>query len=327
MKKCNIIVVSKILLILVLIVIAGAFSGCGKNQAIQECEAKIQSIGTVSLESEKAILIAEDAYKILSEDEKVQLGDNIQVLVHKRVEFDQLVLDTNKRKVAQESQSRVDNVVDLIDSIGTVSLESHNSISNAQKAFEMLDADEQAKVSNYGKLEEASDTYRDLKDTAKYEAIEMYKGNFDIEEDVVDGITWYYPKQRPKYIDERCFVMPAIGIRDNNAWICVAYNYTEDNWIFWEKMIFVVDGERFTKDCSQIQRSSGYGRVSETYQEALNLGQSMDSEEILLLNKIVNSERTIIRFDGDNSHYDYEVVQIDKDMLNDVIALYSAFAD
>ena len=64
--------------------------------------------------------------------------------------------------------------------------------------------------------------------------------------------------------------------------------------------------------------------VREYYDEALKYNQSFDTEEIQILEAIANSKETIIRFNGNGKHYDYTVVDADKQIISDALALYRA---
>lgn len=59
-------------------------------------------------------------------------------------------------------EQAVTNVETLINEIGTVTTESDNAITKAEKAYNNLSADEQAKVLNYNTLQKAKDEYEKL---------------------------------------------------------------------------------------------------------------------------------------------------------------------
>lgn len=227
----------------------------------------------------------------------------------------------------EQTVDKVSEAMDLINGIGEVSLESKTKIDEAQKAYKALSSEEKAKVSNYSVLEAAVSKYDGLAKVEKDKALKQFESKFNVEYDKVEGISWYMPKNMPDYIDERSYIIPYIGVQNNNMWICVRYNYTDDDWIFWESLTIVVDGEKTVKYVGGLNtvRDNGGGEVWEWYDDALDKNAPMDSKEIQNLNKIVTSDETIIRFQGDEYHYDLTVSFEDKTMIKNVLDLYSAY--
>lgn len=228
---------------------------------------------------------------------------------------------------SQQVVDKVTPVINSINEIGSVSLESKDKISEARKLFDDLSESDKIKVTNYSILQAAETQYDALVKAEKDKIINTYKSKFEIEYDKIENITWYMPKNMPEYIDERCYLIPYIGVRNNRAWICVRYNYTEDDWIFWESLSILVDGNKTTKSVGSFNttRDNDGGVVWEYYDEILNINASIDSNDIQLLEKIANSNETIVRFQGDDYHYDLTVSNKDKSMIKDVLAMYSAF--
>ena len=63
---------------------------------------------------------------------------------------------------AKDPQVAINNVISLIDKIGTVTLNSLTAIENAEKAYAALSSSDKALVTNYSDLENARKTYNDL---------------------------------------------------------------------------------------------------------------------------------------------------------------------
>lgn len=316
----------KMMAVILILCLCISLCACGKSKKSQAVADQIDAIGEVTLESENAILLAEEAYRALSAKEQKSIADSAVILTKARVEYDAMFHQFMKQKVVEDSNLRVEKVIQKIDNIGLVSLDTKDAIRHARAHYDLLSKEEQERITNIAMLTEAETELTKLHNEAKEKAIEKYKSNFTVSTDRVEGITWYHPKQRPKYINTRCYVLPYIGIRDNNAWICLVYNYTGDDWVFWKDVIFLVDGEKYTKSFSNIDRSVGYGDVVEHYQEAFNVGQAMDTDDIKLLQAIADSDETIVRFSGDKI-YDFTVSKKDKEMIKNVLDLYSTFAN
>jgi hypothetical protein len=297
-----------------------------KSDAIAAFESKVQAIKIVTLDSKQAILAAEEAYKALTEEEKEQIMDSLPILVAARTEYDALVVKMNRQKTVEDSQKRVDKVIQAIDSIGTVSLESRDAIRTANFAYQGLNAEEQSRVTNYAKLTEAEAQLAILRNIAKDEAIKKFKDKFIVKVDTVDNYSTYTPKNNPKYANIRSYISTGIAIQNNSAKLFIIYNYTAEDWIFFNQLTIVVDGKQYNKTASNVWRQAAWGDVIEQYIEELPWDRPMHSEEIKLLDAIANSKETIVRFRGSDGNYDLKVSQTDKNMIKDALAFYSALA-
>ncbi len=110
-------------------------------------EKLIDAIGTVTLDSEEAIQAARGAYDALTEEQKAQVG-NYQTL-----------LDA-EAKLAEQAADAVEK---LIDAIGTVTLDSEETIKAARDAYDALTEEQKAQVGNYQTLLDAEAKLADLK--------------------------------------------------------------------------------------------------------------------------------------------------------------------
>ena len=346
----------KALAICLVLITLVSLAACGKSEAAKAADELILAIGTVTLDSEAAIVAAEDAVKALSPEDLEQV-ENIAVLESARATYDDLVLSDKAAKVdavidaigtvtlesgdaiaaARAAYDAEDEAVQAkvtqynvlvgaenayaaaqvevqIDAIGTVTLDSRAVIANARDAYKALNADAQACVSNYAVLSTAIDTYNDLRETARAAAFKK----LDPEEDKVQGITWYYPSATPNYINTRSYVLPYIGKNSYSTWLRLVINYTGDDWVFWETAIFVVDGTRYTKTYSyfDVERDNDYGDVWEY------VDISPTESDIQMLWAIANSKETIVRFQGDNYHYDLTIKSSDKTAIKQVLTAY-----
>lgn len=116
------------------------------NLKIDFAENQIADIGEVTLKSEKDIKAAREAYDALADKEK-----------QKVTRYNEL---TDAETVYEDLA--VKNCVDLINAIGTVSLESKEKISEAKKVYISLSKDLKSKVTNYTVLTNADFTYTQL---------------------------------------------------------------------------------------------------------------------------------------------------------------------
>lgn len=242
-------------------------------------------------------------------------------------EVDEKTSVSGEAEKTEESADKAAEVIELINGIGNVSLESKAKIDEANKAYKALSSENKAKVTNYSVLEAAISTYDGIAKTVKEKALETYKDNFRVDYDKVEGISWYMPKNMPEYIDVRSYLIPYVGVQNGKAWIGIRFNYTDDDWIFWEKLTIMVDGEKTVKYVGGLNtvRDHDGGVVWEWYDWMLDYDAPMDTKEIQMLQKIADSEETIVRFEGDEYYYDLTVSAKDKAMIKDVLEMYGAY--
>ncbi len=124
------------------------------KEAASGAEALINSIGTVTLDSKIPVAIARKALDSLTDAQKA-LVSNTYVLLQAEIKL---------VTIALEAELEYSNAVrDLIDAIGTVTLESGPTIKKANDAYNALTDDQQRLVSNYDVLVAAKERYAKLK--------------------------------------------------------------------------------------------------------------------------------------------------------------------
>jgi hypothetical protein len=270
-----------------------------------EVDAKINAIGPVTLDKEEAISAARAAYDALDEEGKSYVT----------------ALSTLENAETVLKATQAENVMALIDGIGTVTKDSGTDIKNAEAGYAALSEEVKALVSNADVLTAARNEYN----TQMEAFVDNYLKKLIVDEDKVRGINFYYCETFPYYknygywgADVRSFVLPYIGIQGNSVWMRLVCDYTADDWVFFEKITFAVDDQRFYRYYSyyDVTRDNAYGDIWEYVDIAVG------EEEIELLNAIVNSETTIVRFEGDDYYDDVEINASDKKAIADMLAVY-----
>ncbi len=271
-----------------------------------KADAVIAAIGTVTLESGEAIEAAKAALAALSPEAAALVADAGAV-------------DAAEAEFKGLQAARA---AELIDAIGTVTVDSGALIDEAQAYFDTLPDDVAALVANADALEAAATAYED----AQRAAAEKLLGSMRLSEDRVRGMKFYYPSAFPYYsdywgADVRCFALPYIGMDDESIWLRLVCDYTADDWVFFDSIIFSVDGDNTTKRFNyfDVTRDNGGGDVWEYVD--IDVGSS----EIDLLWSIVNSTETIIRFQGDDWHHDFTVRASDKEAIKQVLTVYEYY--
>ena len=139
---------------------------------IKSVEALIDAIGTVTLDSKKAIDAARKAYDKLTAAQQAKVS-NYAALTAAEAAYAKLVQD-------KADQDAADAVIAKIDAIGTVTLKSKKAIDEARKAYDKLTAAQQTRVSNYATLTAAETTYAKLvQDKADQDAADAVIAKID----------------------------------------------------------------------------------------------------------------------------------------------------
>ena len=220
----------------------------------------------------------------------------------------------------------VEKVIQLIDGIGDVDMSKESAVKEAMNAYTGLSPKEREKVTNYNILSDAADKIQGMKDKAaaqqKADAEKRLKqalSKMRVEKDKVENITWYYPSVLPKYIDVRSYVLPYIGQRNDEVWLCLRLNYTGDDWLFFDRVTFAIDGKNYYKT---------YGHYDIHRDNDTEVWENIDfnptSEDVKMLKEIANSKETIVRFQGEQYYYDLTVKSSDKEAIKDVLAVYDS---
>ena len=133
------------------------------DQAVADPVMKqIDAIGTVTLDSKTAIEAARAAYNALTADQKT-LVTNYETLSNAEAALKALQEAADK---AAADKAAADPVIEKINAIGTVTLETKTTIEAARAAYNALTADQKALVTNYETLSNAEAALKALQDAA-----------------------------------------------------------------------------------------------------------------------------------------------------------------
>lgn len=214
----------------------------------------------------------------------------------------------------------VQKAIAAIDQIGTVAAKSGDKIQAAKDAYAKVPSNRTDDVTNYQTLTDAETQYQQAEKEAKEAAGKAAVASLKTEKDEVEGVTWYKPSCYPTYKNTRCFVLPYIGERSGHYWLRCKVDYAANNWVFFDRIIISVDGvkrDTINFDYFDVTRDTVVGgKLSEVADF-----EPTDSQ-IKLLEDVSNSTKTIIRFQGSDYYYDFEVPAKDKQGIKDVLAAY-----
>ncbi|MFE9276149.1 hypothetical protein ACQKLN_03670 [Paenibacillus glucanolyticus] len=139
--------------------------------------------------------------------------------------------------------------------------------------------------------------------------------------DEVTGSTIYEDKSSPQYINDNGFNIFFVTSEGSDIPVLFArFQYTGDNWLFINKYTIRADNQTFTvsPNYSDVNRDNQVGGVWEYYDVIV------DKEMYDIINVIIDSNKTIIRFQGDERHQDRTVTSQEKKALQNVLDAYKA---
>lgn len=337
-------------IVIILILTSVLLTGCGKSENVRNLEKTLKSLETITEESKDTIESAKIMFDNLTGEEKEQVK-NINILEEAEKKYEDLI-NTKLAKEIDESilaigevtlekseeiealrdkYEKSDNKVKIkvtnldvlesaeiglieqsINQLGNMTLEKEKQM---REIMSKCNENNIAKISNYNILVEAEKELRNLKE----EALNKELQKFNAKVDKVAGITWYEPKCNPRYVNTRCYVLPYLGKQDTFTYMRLKLVYTGDDWIFFERITFLIDGERHYMNFNygDVKRDHSYGDVW----EVADVFVTTVEEEII--EKIANSKETIVRFQGDEYYYDYTIPNNDKIGMKQILDAYN----
>ncbi len=211
-----------------------------------------------------------------------------------------------------------------INQIGPITLESATAIANAQGAYDSLPDEWKAMVSNYETLKLATEELEDLQVENLTEKLSksLYKEHDDIE-----NFDIYYWSKWP-LSNQTSFILPYFCVSDNEIQpIRLLYTYYGSKWIFWDSIVYSVDGEVYKKSFDTTASRNVVTEIGtkSTYVWELR-DEIADAKEIELLKKSVSAKKAVYRFKGSDSQYDYQMssYQNDREAITKVLDAYES---
>lgn len=141
-------------------------------------------------------------------------------------------------------------------------------------------------------------------DSAKIKDLKKY---FTVKKDEFDasGAEWYKPKSAPKYVNTNgiyCYFQ----VRDGQAYnFRFTIQYYADDWIFFKKCLFSIDGKAFEFIPSDINTDNGDGYIWEWFDE------SISGSDVQTIEALSNAKTAKIKFVG-REYYDIKTLSKDQ---------------
>lgn len=140
--------------------------------------------------------------------------------------------------------------------------------------------------------------------------------------DDMNGITWYYDKTSPQYVNSKTNLYAYIGKeKEGKPWLRFVIQYVADDWLFIEKYIIKVDDKTYTiteDSYGEIKTDNGTGGIWEW------LDRKVGYSEFEIIEAIANGKNVKIRFSGKDYHKDRTITYSEKLALKNVLNAYEA---
>lgn len=230
---------------------------------------------------------------------------------------------TSLAQIEETNAITPEQVEELINEIGVVTLESATAIENAEKSYEELADNWKPMVSNYSVLQNAQKELQDLQveELTQKLCAGLYKEHDDVEN--YDCYLWAgWPKT-----DQINFVMPYFCVSPQNGIepIRMMYGSYRSNWLFLNEVVYSVNGEIYRKTLDTSKR------ISKTVIEFKNvytwekIDEIADQKEIEMLRKATLAEDPVIRLKGDGGKVDLHITGLYENYNKSLKAFLNAY--
>ena len=232
---------------------------------------------------------------------------------------------TSLAQLEEENEATTPEQVEAqINQIGPITLESATAIANAQGSYDSLPDEWKAMVSNYETLKLATEELEDLQVENLTEKLRksLYK-----EHDDVENFDIYYWSKWP-LSTQTTFILPYFCVKNDEIQpIRLIYTYYGGNWIFWDNIVYSVDGEVYKKYFNTASSQKVLKEIGSNYTTVWEVRDEIaDPVEIEMLKKSVSAKKAVYRFKGSDSQYDYPMssYQNDREAITKVLDAYES---
>jgi hypothetical protein len=138
-----------------------------------------------------------------------------------------------------------------------------------------------------------------------------------IKNDSVKNLKNYRDKSSPIYVNANGFFLSVTQVKDSDPGLYLEIRYTGEDWLFIESFFFNIDGDTY-------EITPGYGEIETDNDSTVWEWYSTEasSENIEMIQKIINSKKTVMRLEGSQYHKDVTITQTQKNALRSVLAVY-----
>jgi hypothetical protein len=138
-----------------------------------------------------------------------------------------------------------------------------------------------------------------------------------VKSDTVEDYKAYRPISSPRYLNANGFFVYIVQPSGSEPYLRFRIQYHGEDWLFINSFFFNVDGEKYKISTSygEIERDNN-SEVWEWYDVAPN------SENIEMLQKIMNSKKTVMRMEGTQYYKDKTITEAQKSAIRDTFVVF-----
>ncbi|AOZ96219.1 zinc ribbon domain-containing protein [Butyrivibrio hungatei] len=266
---------------------------------------KDDKMDTTKLSDSKYVSYFDTATKSII-DGMAKKIDNYEILEDKNLEKGLGLAHTCTIK------SSSDDSIDSYTYIGTIGIKELNTFITI--LMQTNDSNTSEYASNYEKIIKNTKITKEANTTVALAPLTS-------QEDKISQTTFYKPASYPEYTNIRSFVLPYISVKNGVGTLHLKANYYGNDWVFWDTLIFAIDEERYEMKIDLFDSTDtdvdGRAKVVENYDFC-----PLEDTDIKILDKIIKSKETIIRFKGNNKYYDMTITEEDKQAIKDIVTAY-----
>lgn len=146
--------------------------------------------------------------------------------------------------------------------------------------------------------------------------------------DELEGITWYYDKSSPRYVNYNGFFLYIGDSGYGNPNLRLRIQYKSDNWLFIEKYIIFIDGLKYKTidpEYSEVKRDNGNSGVWEWLDISINSYKFDDDiiDDLTLMSLISTGKDVKIKYIGTKYNKTKTLTNKQKNALKKMLETYS----
>lgn len=292
--------------LLVLLLISALFTACSGQAVDSSGSTKHSDIESLQKENEEL--------KQENEELKAKISLQDQTLEDLLNGADKLIKEAN----ALFTQKKYDEALTAVNKLIT----KHPGTKEAEEATALS-----AKIDGAKKQEQeaaaAAEKEKQAEELAKAEAEKKRLADASqkmrLKTDEVTGVTWYKDKTTTTYVNVNSIHLYFGKKEGSSPFLRLVIQYTGENWVFVDSYAIKADDQSFTisPKYGEVERDNDT-KVWEWYDT------SVSSAEAAMLNAIIESDKVIIRHQGDTKHYDHIVTKAEKQAMKNVIDAFTA---
>ena len=227
-------------------------------------------------------------------------------------------------RMYQQAKSELDKgAFDAAINSAKTLLDKHPASSEAKQATQLIAAAKasiEKQEAAKRQAEERAKREAEAKKRAEEQRIANALHNMRKKHDEVEGVTWYYDKSSPHYLNDRSDFQLYIGHKEKGApWMWMRIQYVADSWLFIKRFIFLVDGKNFEIEPPQfngVERDNGGRKIWEWY------GVAAEGKHLEIAKAVAESKKAILRYEGRQYRKDREITAQEKRAIKNVLSAH-----